>query len=332
MTRTMFALLIAAVLSCNPARAQTCGAIPNALTNGTLADATQVMGNFTHLLNCINALVLSGGSAVRQVVTSGPVTALGVPSFLPATSASLSVTSVGLSGTTPLTVTAANGNDPATGRQRDLVGFSASNLAWSGLVANTTNYLYVTVAANGTLTTGTTTREPIYQAGGTPLALSGQFTFNIGEMKGYLGNGSLAPQAYVVFVGEAATGPTTVTSIKPYAYNGVFEGLFTGPLTAGGNWVFADHNLGVKPVIYDFIIVNVTPEHQYIVGDTLHAASLIGNYGSFTLPLALTANRGGLTFFAASPTPYVTSNKGSAASVTLTLANWHYRFIARRGW
>lgn len=332
MIRTMLALFFAAVLTCGPARAQNCAAIPNTLTNGTLADATQVMGNFTHLLNCINALVLAGGSGVRQVATSGPVTTAGVPNFLPATSASLSVASVNLSGTTPLTVTAANGNDPATGKQRDLVGFSTSNLTWSGLTANTTNYLYVTVAANGTLTTGSTIREPNYQAGGTPSVQSGQFTFNIGEMKGYLGNGSLAPQAYVVFVGSVATGPSSVTSTRAYAYNGQFEGIFAGPLTAGGNWVFADHNLGVKPTFYDFIIVNVTPEFQYIVGDTLHAASLSGNYGSFSLPLALTANTGGVTFFAASPTPYVTSNKGGAASVTLTLANWQYKFIARRGW
>jgi len=287
MIRTMLALFFAAVLTCGPARAQNCAAIPNTLTNGTLADATQVMGNFTHLLNCINALVLAGGSGVRQVATSGPVTTIGVPNFLPATSASLSVTSVNLSGTAPLTVTAANGNDPATGRQRDLVGFSTSNLTWSGLTANTTNYLY---------------------------------------------NGSLAPQSNVVFVGEVATGASTVTSTTAYAYNGQYEGNLAGPLVAGGNWVGAGHNIGAKPDFYDFIIVNWTPEFQYIVGDTLHAASLIGNYGSFTLPLALTANRTSVTFFAASPTPYVTSNKGSAASVTLTLGSWQYKFIARRGW
>lgn len=108
--------------------------------------------------------------------------------------------------------------------------------------------------------------------------------------------------------------------------------MFTGPLVAGGNWVAWGHNIGLKPAFYDFIVVNVVPEHQYIVGDTLHAASLAGNYGSFSLPLALTANTNSVTFFAASPTPYVTSNKGSASQVTLTLANWQYRFIARRGW
>jgi hypothetical protein len=331
MIRTMFALLFGVLLTVGSARAQTCAVIPNTLTNGTLADATQVMTNFNHLRDCINALVLSGGSGVRQVVTSGPVTPAGLANFLPPTSATLSVASVNLSAT-PLTVTAANGNDPTTGRQRDLVGFSTGTLTWSGLTANTTNYLYVSVAANGALTPFSTIREPIYQGGGTPSVLSGQFTFNIGEMKGYLGNGSLAQPSNIVFVGEAVTGASTVTGTTAYVYNRQFEGIFAGPLVAGGNWVGTGHNIGVKPDFYDFVIVNITPEHTYVVGDTLHAASLIGNYGSFTLPLALTANRTAVTFFAASPTPYVTSNKGSAASVTLTPANWQFKFIARRGW
>jgi hypothetical protein len=331
MTRTTFALFLAAGLALSPAaQAQNCGALQN-LTNGTLADATQVMANFNQLLTCINALVPGGGSGVREVVTSGPVTPAGQPSFLPATSASLSVTSVFLSGTTPLTVTAANGNDPATGRQRDLVGRSASNLTWSGLVANVTNYLYVTVATDGTLTTGSTTLEPIYQGGGTPSVQNGQFTFNIGEMKGYRGNGSLAQPSNIVLVGEAAAGPGAVTGTTAYAYNGQYEGIFVGPLVST-SWVGTGHNIGTKPDFYDLIIVNVIGEQGYSPGDTLHASSLVGNYGSFTLPLALTANRTVVTYFAASPTPYVTSNKGGAASATLTPANWQYKFIARRGW
>jgi hypothetical protein len=38
------------------AAAAVCGALPNTLTNGTTADATQVMANFNTLLNCINNL------------------------------------------------------------------------------------------------------------------------------------------------------------------------------------------------------------------------------------------------------------------------------------
>jgi hypothetical protein len=37
----------------NVAAAQNCGTYPNTLTNGTNADATQVMGNFTYILPCV---------------------------------------------------------------------------------------------------------------------------------------------------------------------------------------------------------------------------------------------------------------------------------------
>lgn len=46
----------------------------------------------------------------------------------------------------------------------------------------------------------------------TPSTTNGQFTFNYGEMKGYMGNGSTAPQAYIAFVGECVTNGSSVTS------------------------------------------------------------------------------------------------------------------------
>jgi hypothetical protein len=325
------ALVFAAGLAFGPvAQAQNCGALPNTLTNGTLADATQVMANFNQLLTCINALVPAGGSGIRQVMTSGPATTAGLPNILPTTTASLTLTSVNLSATTPLTVTAANGFDPATGKQRDVVGYSASNLSWS-LAANTAYYLYVTVAANGTLTTGFTTREPIYQAAGTPSVQNGQFTFNISEMKGYLGNGSLAPQSNAVFVGTATTGATTVASTSTYAYNGRYESLPATPLVTG-NWVVANHNIGVKPDVYDFIIENIATDQNYAPGDILHADSLAGDYGGTALPLAITANKGAATFVAGSSTFYITSDKYGTSRVTLNPMNWRYRYVIRRGW
>src|SRR6185312_10883708 len=44
--------------------------VPNALTNGTTADATQVMANFNALLSCINA----AASNASQVAAQGRLT------------------------------------------------------------------------------------------------------------------------------------------------------------------------------------------------------------------------------------------------------------------
>ncbi|MBN9087824.1 MAG: hypothetical protein J0J01_13015 [Reyranella sp.] len=75
MIRHIAAVLLGVALGAGAATAQTCGALPNTLANGTNADATQVMANFTALLNCINALPSSNGSLVpaqgRLTLTTG---------------------------------------------------------------------------------------------------------------------------------------------------------------------------------------------------------------------------------------------------------------------
>ena len=53
MKKFALALLSCFALASPPALAQNCaGSLPNTLTNGTNADATQVMANFNFLLNC----------------------------------------------------------------------------------------------------------------------------------------------------------------------------------------------------------------------------------------------------------------------------------------
>jgi hypothetical protein len=55
-TKRIAALAFALSLFSGIANAQTCSAVPNNLTNGSTADATQVMANFSYALNCINGL------------------------------------------------------------------------------------------------------------------------------------------------------------------------------------------------------------------------------------------------------------------------------------
>lgn len=54
------------------AEAATCGTLPFALTNGTLADATQVMANFNQLLNCANTLLAPLASPTLTGTPSAP--------------------------------------------------------------------------------------------------------------------------------------------------------------------------------------------------------------------------------------------------------------------
>lgn len=177
---------------------------------------------------------------VRQTVLGGPVDSSSYPSFLPATAGSLSLTSQNVAAGAPLVVAAANGFGSAGAVDR--VGISTSNLTWSGLTANTTNYLYVDVAANGTLTPGSTTLSPVYQNGGTRSTTNGQATFNIAEMIMTVGNGSSAVQTYRVFVGEAVTNASTVTSTVAYAYQGLYD---TGWFAVSNSSNYAkNHNIG----------------------------------------------------------------------------------------
>ena len=275
-------------------------------------------------------------SNVRQTVSAGPVTTAGLPDFLPATDADLNFGSQNLTSTAPLAVSAANGWSASNGLAVDRVGYSTSNLSWASLTASraaaTPNYLYVTVNADGTLTTGSTLLAPIYQWGGTPATTSGQFTFNISEMKGYLGNGSTAPQAYVVFVGEAATDGTGVISSVAYAYNGQYESAFTATLPGAGTLTSANHNIGVKPRHAAFIIECTTTESNYAVGDQLEANGSFWTTGG-ARPLALTRTAKTLGFtVGSSSTAFNGLDKSSGGSVGLTLANWKYKFTAARGW
>lgn len=273
------------------------------------------------------ANTLGFASAKRQTVVGGPVNASGAPSFLPATSGSLAITSQLLTSSTPLVVTAAGGGGGAGAN--DLVGIATANLTWSSLAASTTNYLYVTVAANGSLTTGSTTLAPVYQMGGPPSTANTQFTFVIGSMIGYLGNGSAASQAYIVFVGEAITGSSSVTSTVGYAYNGVYVSPLLA-VPAASSQTFVTHNLGYAPVAYELdmaFIAIATNAGGYPIGCEINAGPAFagGGHGALTgvdqhQAAISTANSMSLSippYAGGTPTP-------------ITDSNWNLRLLAER--
>jgi hypothetical protein len=63
MIRKMLAALLVSLVTVCSASAQTCGAYPNTLTNGTNADANAVMSNFASILNCANTSLAAKSGA-----------------------------------------------------------------------------------------------------------------------------------------------------------------------------------------------------------------------------------------------------------------------------
>lgn len=261
--------------------------------------------------------------SIRQTVLGGPVDTSGLPTFLPATSASLSITSQNIAAGAPFVVAAANGFN-STGAL-DRIGISTANLTWSGLAANSTNYLYVDVAANGTLTPGSTTVAPIYQNGGTPAVTANQATFNIAQMQMFVGNGSTAPQTYRVFVGEAVTNASTVTSTVAYAYQGKYD---TGWFAVSQSSAYSkNHNIGV-------VDLDTTTWANSTATDVgKYRADTSGGYtGSVSISSGIfngIDSRNGMTFYTGGG-PIFTVYRG--ASGNITIASGYCRAIVKRSW
>jgi hypothetical protein len=188
----------------------------------------------------LNPLPVFPVTSVRQTVQSGP-TSSGLPDMLPATAVGLSITSNSFAST-PLVVSAAQG----FGHGSDRIGTNSSTLTWSGLADNTTNYLYVTVNSDGTLTTGSINLvshvAPVFTYTATASTNSGTHTFDITKMTMYVGNGSAAPAAWRVFIGEAVTSGGAVTATYEYAYNGLHYTSGNSFSSGGSNTI--NHNIG----------------------------------------------------------------------------------------
>jgi hypothetical protein len=272
-------------------------------------------------------------SGRRQTVSAGPVTAAGLPSFLPATtSGTLTLQTSNVSSTYPLVATAASGWSLATGTPVDTIGVSTGPLAWPGLAPNraaaTPNFLYATIAG-GMLTPGSTLLPPIYQHGGTPAVTSGQFTFNIAEMRGYLGNGTSALPVNLVMMGEAATGSSAVLSTIAYAYNGLYESGWIAPLSNAGTTM--NCNIGAEPSFYTtkYVISCMVPDLGYSIGDTLINCVFAGSTNSSPVIPYATRNAVGIPVLANHAAIVKTTGMMTSQA---NLASWKYKIIAERGW
>jgi hypothetical protein len=267
-----------------------------------------------------------GAPSVRHTVMHGPVDTSGLPTFLPATSVNLNLTSQNIAAATPLIVTASNGGAAGAG-QIDRYGFAVANLTWSGLTASQTNYLYVDIGTDGIPTTGATILPPIYQHGGTPAVTNGQMTYNIQERKMYCGNGSTASQGYRVFVGEAVAGASTVTSTVAYALNRI-SSLPLQAIPGTSSATIISHNLGTTLVALDSRVQCITTDQGYAVGDEISVKQITDSGRLSCQFTESVSGRNTVRISTASSTPYINPAAGGAFGVMAT-AKWNIHPVVK---
>ena len=268
------------------------------------------------------ALVASKSSPTRQTVLFGAVDTAGLPAFGGSTG------STTVTQSTTLTVTAANGFD-ANGNV-DRVG-QITNASWTGLSTNGTMYLYLDIASNGTCTTGSGTLAPTYREGGADVVTANQFTFNIQEMIGKVGNGATAAQTYRVYVGEVTVAGGVVTAIRWYALRGRYRSAYTATLPNTATVVTQNSNLGVEPEFVQVILRCTTTDNGFAVGNTIRFTTG-GGYNGTYIATGVGGDASTVWLSCGGASGFVSVPKGGGTSVALTPANWSYALESKRIW
>jgi hypothetical protein len=302
----------------------TTGSLPTGLAPNTVyyVSVTGLTANSFSLSTTV-ANAYAGTNIATSGTQSGTHTLfadMGFPTFLPATSGSLSITTQNISPSSPLCITAANGYDGTNYGEKNLTGCATTNLTWSGLPASSTVYLSVDLSCGAgvcTLTPTSTTVAPVYQFGGLASVSSNAFTYNISEARGYCGNGSAAVQCYRVFVGEVTTNGSGVTASVAYAYNGLYDSGWTQNLPATSTVTSKNHNIGTNLILPRMVLENTTADDGYAVGDQVTLVSQI----SYTR-LA--------TSFSQSNSQIAMVPKGGGAPVALTQNSWKWKSVVQR--
>lgn len=230
----------------------------------------------------LNPNISLNQSTVRQSINSAPVDANGFTALGGATGAA-TVTTTAIGTSTPIIVNAAAGVS-SIGILGDRIGFSSTNLSWSGLNINGSMQLSVDVGVNGTLTPVSGALFTNYQQGGTFSITNGQQTFNYGVMNQTVGNGTTAVQSYRVAVGEVTVAGGVVTAIIWYALNRKFYQRISG-IQAVSTRILQSHKLGIQFVKITANIINTTAENSYVSGNKVPFITY-GFNGSFGFQLS----------------------------------------------
>lgn len=285
-------------------------------TNNPAAPTKDFNDNTTKLATTAYVDRAVNGGFVRQTVQFASIDSSGYANFI----------TIGTGLAVNIAATTTNIKLNASGGLGDRNATITANTTISGLTASTTNYLYADISSTGTVTLGFTTLAPIYQFGGTASIVNGQHTFNIGEMKMYVGNGSTASQVYRVFLGEAVTGTSTVTSVINYALNGVYDsGWFSivASTDYNKNINIGTHALNIygyystSSTGFPFVIATWNSDSDGARANGVLIEQTSRNIGSYRTEASI------LAFANTRLSTYLSSSTGNAG---------YGRLIAKRGW
>ena len=305
----------------------TSGALPTGLTAATVYYVSLTgLTSTSFSVSTSLANALAGTNIATSGSQSGTQTATidtGLPTFLPPTSASLTLTTQNVTSSAPLIFTGWAGDISGSnyGPHDITCGLTSNSLSWTDTASNT-NFNYATLSASGgacTVTPAVTTLVPVYQLGGTPSVANGQITCNIAQHACYLGNGTTAPQTVLVVFGESIAGSSAITSTAAYAYNGYYDSGWSAPLLL--TQISKNSNIGVSPVHTSQLIQCVTTDDGFAVGDTIEVGQLLGVLSSRNV-IGVSAQSSGFEL----------QNKSTGTFTAITFANWKYKLTASRGW
>lgn len=272
----------------------------------------------TNVIDSIDNAVSGGVPGVRQTVQTSSVDANGFSNYITAgTGLAVDIAATSI----PVTIHASN-----SAVSNDRLGTISADTSISALTDATTNYLYADIAAEGTVTLGSTVLAPVYQFGGTYSVTSGQATFNISEMTMKVGNGASADIVNRVFLGEAVTAGGVVTSVVNYALNGLYEAPLGTILNATQTQVLLSHNLGVEGIPTFRIRCN-TAEINYAIGDIVNVATNLAG----AVVQTLSVDKKTISFIT-NTTTLAISNKTTSTMAAITLSRWDYIPTVKRGW
>lgn len=261
----------------------------------------------------------------RQCAVTGGTTS-GVASFLTTSS---NLITLNASSTDPVVVTWASGFDPFPVDYAYKWTGNATN-AWGPFIAGT-YYLYIDYdPSTDTVSYGSTTVVPNDDLIA-PSHGPGVHWFDQSKYKMYESVAGVWTERIRVFVGEAISNGSSVTTLITYALNGRYVGPETS-IPALGTKTTVFHNIGTNKVTPNFPIICKTAEHNYAIGDIVYDA--VEQYvvdgearagsplnGNITR-LSLFHTRGNLTTLTINPT--------TGAGAPLTPANWRYIPMAER--